>query len=179
MKNHSELQENNETRHYILKNKITGNVLHVLEKFFFYGKRGPVFPAQYSRTGRQLIELSEPDGTIVAVFRNVYESAAERKKSIFKFLRFKISDLKDYECFVEDKVAHLNVVADCVELVRMALPKAFEIKQYEEKEAGFVEIVFKHDISDFGAERLKKALYTKCITYRLEENKKLYIKYLS
>lgn len=192
MKQHSELQEDNETRRYILKNKHTGQVFHVLETFHYYKKRGAVFPAQYSRTGRQIIEVSNQEGGIVAYdcLRNVYESTTARKKNIFKFLSREIQDLKNFESILIDKVPHLNCLADCVELVKSALKIGKEdVKQANEEEAGFVEIVFKYGVTDLEIKRIKEVLDQKIITCKFEEPgfannlrtnpKKMYIKYLS
>ena len=185
MKTKNELQEDNETRRYILKHQETGEILHISETFHYYSKRGQVFPAQYSRTGRQYIEVCDENGTIIAYDcnRNVYESSTERKKNIFKLLRDNISDLKDFENILIDKVPRLNCLVDCVELVKSFVYNYIynNIKQANEDEEtpGIVEIIFNHQLSSKLTERLKEALANKAITYRFEENKKLYIKYLS
>lgn len=106
MKNYSQLQEECEIRHYILKNTVTGEVIKVQEYFYYYQKRGNIFPSQFSRQGRQHVEILGENCQIqhFKVFRNVWESSSARKHSIFKYLRQHVKDLRNYECLLKDEV---------------------------------------------------------------------------
>lgn len=186
MKNYSQLQEECETRNYILKNTVTGNLINVKEYFYYYQKRGNIFPSQFSRQGRQYVEILDKncDFTYFKVFfRNVGESSSARKYSIFKFLRQHVKDLRNYECLLKDKVAKLECFEDCLELVRSVLP-LHTIEEANEKELGFVEIIYEGLLSIKLTERVTNAIKGKCITYKIIEDDekvltKIYIKYLS
>lgn len=97
MKNKSDLQETYETRIYNLNKKF--DTYQVVEFFLFTAKRSSCFPSVYTRKGTQTITLYK-NSTAVAETTNldVLESATERKKLIFNFLREKLKSLKDFEC---------------------------------------------------------------------------------
>lgn len=169
MKAASDLQEDRETRHYTIK--YTDNeVYEVVEDFYFYNKRGAVFPAQYSRCGRQHIKLQTRGGYVLheQIAQNVYESTSMRKRLIYKFLRKHLptcaplrSDkeplLKDCQCVIKN-LLNCNGYNNTLEFVEAQFNRAERVITHSTAAEDGIHITFKHPILEYKQEEILKAL---------------------
>lgn len=168
MKTASDLQEDRETRYYIIKHN--NEVLEVVEDFYFYNKRGAVFPAQYSRCGRQHIKIQTRGGYVICEFqeRNVWESTSARKKNIFNFLRLHFTRdtplgtyhdifLKDCQCVIKDRLK-CDGYNNTIEFIEAQFNRANWVIAHSTAAEDGIHITFKHPINEDKQEEILKAL---------------------
>lgn len=167
MKAASDLQEDRETRYYIIKHN--DEVLEVVEDFYFYNKRGAVFPAQYSRCGRQHVKIQTRGGYVVCEYdaRNVWESTSHRKRLIYSFLRRFTSNnpfgnfhdifLKDCQCFIKDRLK-CDGYNDTIEFIEAQFNRAEWVIAHTTAAEDGIHITFKHPISEYKQKEILEAL---------------------
>lgn len=180
MKTKSELQEEHEIRRYMLRHKnphedsIMEQDLIIEEDFYYYTKRGQCFPAQYTRNGRQYIEIQNKNGKKIngIYYRNVSEATTARKNNIWAFLRSNITNLKDYQCDVSDKIKPLNDIVSVCEFVEQ-YHHINKTEWYLKREPQKQLLLMLHfnNIGDYKREELIKALtpYVKKCCFRGNE----------
>lgn len=167
MKAASDLQEDRETRYYIIKHN--DEVLEVVEDFYFYNKRGAVFPAQYARCGRQHVKIQTRGGYVIGEYdsRNVWESTSCRKRLIYSFLRRLTSNnpfgnfheifLKDCQCVIKDRLK-CNGYNDTLEFIEAQFNRANWVIANSTAAEDGIHITFKHSILEYKQEEILKAL---------------------
>lgn len=183
MKNHSQLQEDSETRHYLLTDTKSGKVIRIKEIFYFYTKRGPVFPSMTGRKGRQVIEIHDHTdnvGHYEISIDNVWERATTRKKSIYKFLRkhFKINN---FESTVNDKFPKkIGSFNGCIEFVESLFAGgSWDERNIKHAEASdCVKLHFEHEILEHEQEDIIKALSPRVTWCKFVDAKTLHISYI-
>ena len=168
MKTASDLQEDRETRYYIIKHN--DEVLEVVEDFYFYNKRGAVFPAQYTRCGRQHVKIQTRGGYVVCEYdaHNVWESTSSRKREIFSFLRRRFTRnnpfgtyhdifLKDCQCVIKDRLK-CDGYNNTLEFVEAQFNRAEHVIAHSTAAEDGIHITFKHPILEHKQEDILKAL---------------------
>ena len=170
MKNKSELQEDRETRYYIIKHN--DEVFEVVEDFYFYNKRGAVFPAQYSRCGRQHVKIQTRGGYVISEYYapNVWESTSHRKRLIYSFLRRCFSRdtplgtyhdilLKNCQCVIKDRLK-CDGYNNTLEFIEAQFNRAEHVIAHSTAAEDGIHITFKHPIWEDKQEDILKALNT-------------------
>lgn len=93
MKYSSDLQENAEVHQYFF------DVYELSECFVFTEKRKFSFPSVKTRKGIQYLILYKNSTAIFTqTTADVLEAASVRKKLIFKFLKERLGNLKEFQC---------------------------------------------------------------------------------
>ena len=168
MKASSDLQEDRETRYYIIKHN--DELLEVVEDFYFYNKRGAVFPAQYARCGRQHVKIQTRGGYVICEYAvpNVYESTSHRKRLIYSFLRRRFTRanpfgtyhdifLKDCQCVIKDRLK-CDGYNNTLEFIEAQFNRAEHVIAHSTAAEDGIHITFKHPINEEKQKEILKAL---------------------